>query len=207
MAYEIALSEAIAIYSGEVDLVQAATVYGDTAWGLGASAGTMVSGIDCPATGMLLNTTFLWDSGTPTISTNAICIFEETAQTPLRRHSNGGSDYGGLGQHYLVIRELLPVYNYDYVVDHILHLNGAIELRGATSGYLQSTFWSTELAGEHEQFGQRIGPFTAGTTHDHVLNFKVDLDVMGSENSLVRITTKAKKVTPKVSYYCWRKRM
>jgi hypothetical protein len=33
------------------------------------------------------------------------------------------------------------VYNYDYVLDHIFHLNGAIELRGSTSGYLQSTFW------------------------------------------------------------------
>jgi hypothetical protein len=37
------------------------------------------------------------------------------------------------------------VYNYDYVLDHIFHLNGAIELRGSTSGYLQSTFWYAQL--------------------------------------------------------------
>jgi hypothetical protein len=40
-----------------------------------------------------------------------------------------------------VASQLLPVYNYDYVLDHIFHLNGAVELRGSTSGYLQSTFW------------------------------------------------------------------
>jgi Cu2+-containing amine oxidase len=197
VAYEIGLSEALAVYSGIVDLVQAATVYGDTAWGLGASANEMVRGIDCPSTGMLSDVTFLMDSGEPTTGRNTICIFEQASQTPLRRHSNGDS-YGGLATHSLVVRILLPVYNYDYVLDHIFHLNGAVELRGSTSGYLQSTFWSPLLDDETKSFGQRIGPFTAGTTHDHVLNFKIDLDVQGTTNQLVKTTTRAVRVTPKV---------
>jgi hypothetical protein len=43
VAYEIGLSEAIAVYSGVNDIVQAATVYGDTAWGLGSSVNEQVS--------------------------------------------------------------------------------------------------------------------------------------------------------------------
>ena len=195
VAYEIGLSEAIAVYSGVNDLVQATTVYGDSAWGMGASAKEAVRGIDCPSTGILTDISFLYDSGEATVSPNTICIFENVGQAPLRRHSNG-DDYGGLALHSLVIRIVLPVYNYDYVFDHVLHLNGGIELRGSTSGYLQSTFWSPELQTETEQFGQRIGPFTAGTTHDHVINFKIDLDVKGTENSLVKTTTQAVKATP-----------
>lgn len=195
IAYEIGLTEAIAVYSGVSDLVQAATVYGDTAWGLGASANQMVRGIDCPSTGLLQSVNFLWDSGESTSVDNTICIFEHVGQTPLRRHSNGDS-YGGLATHSLVVRIVLPVYNYDYVFDHVFHLNGAIELRGSTSGYLQSTFYSEQMDREIRDFGQRIGPFTAGTTHDHVLSFKIDMDVMGSKNSLVQTVTKAVKATP-----------
>jgi hypothetical protein len=43
VAYEIGLSEAIAVYSGVNDIVQAATVYGDTAWGLGSSVNEQVN--------------------------------------------------------------------------------------------------------------------------------------------------------------------
>lgn len=196
VAYEIGLSEAIAVYSGVHDLVQAATVYGDTAWGLGASANQMVRGIDCPSTGILQSVNFLWDAGETTTIDNTICIFENAGQTPLRRHSNGDS-YGGLATHSLVVRIVLPVYNYDYVFDHVFHLNGAIELRSSTSGYLQSTFYSPEMDNETRNFGQRIGPFTAGTTHDHVLNFKIDMDVLGDRNSLVQTVTRAVKATPR----------
>ena len=51
-------------------------------------------------------------------------------------------------------------------------------------------------------FGQRIGPFTAGTTHDHVLNFKIDMDVKGTANSLVKTTTRAVKAVPQVLTVC-----
>lgn len=64
------------------------------------------------------------------------------------------------------------------------------------SGYLQSTFYSPELDNEIKFFGQRIGHFSAGTTHDHVLNFKLDLDVGGTANKLVKASMTAVKATP-----------
>jgi hypothetical protein len=64
-----------------------------------------VLGVDCPSTGVLMDVSFLSDSGETTTKRNAICVFESVAQTPLRRHSNG-DDYAGLAMHYLVVREV-----------------------------------------------------------------------------------------------------
>lgn len=191
IVYEAGLSEAAAMYSGVTDLIQALTIYGDTAWGLGTCAAPIALGIDCPAHAQLLDFTYFVDAGEATTATGVACVFEHDSQTPLRRHFDSDFDggynfFGGINLNSLVVRVLLPVYNYDYCIDHVFHVNGAFEVRGTTSGYLQSTFWSEEMAAETSHFGSRIHDFTAGTLHDHFLNFKLDFDIAGLDNKVVK---------------------
>jgi Cu2+-containing amine oxidase len=189
IAYEIGMSEAMATYSGISDVVQAGTIYGDTTWGLGSCPSILVKGIDCPAYARLLDITFLEQDGTATTKKDAMCIFEQTMQGPVRRHydrnSGGFNFYGGTPNHALVIRAFYPVYNYDYMIDHVFYHNGAFEIRGATSGYLQSTFFSEALAKEAKRFGVKIQDNVMGTEHDHFLNFKVDFDLIDEKNDVM----------------------
>lgn len=180
IAYEISIAEAGTIYSGINDIVQSGTLYLDTGFGMGAGIHQQVLGVDCPLTGQLFDVTFLDQSGVATTRVNAICIFEEVGSVPHRRHFDQNDfSYGGVGSTFLVVRAVVPVFNYDYVIDHIFHQNGAMEIRTATVGYLQSNFWSPELNSDINQFGQRIHYYSPGTNHDHYLNFKIDLDVHG----------------------------
>ena len=94
------------------------------------------------------------------------------------------------------VRTILTTWNYDYIIDHVFHLDGSIELRASTTGYLQSTFWSPQLKQEAEKFGFRIHDFTSGTLHDHILCFKIDLDVGGLNNSVMKSDVRAIRATP-----------
>ena len=105
------LSEALAVYSGVNDVLQAGTIFGDSAWSLGMSATELALGVDCPYTSELLDVTFLNDAAKPTTLKRCICVFEQSHQRPLHRHyartaatSGGLSSYGGLPMTSLVVR-------------------------------------------------------------------------------------------------------
>lgn len=57
--------------------------------------------------------------------------------------------------------------------------NGVIQAHVSTSGYVQAIFWTS-----HESpYGTKIHKGLAGTIHDHMFHYKVDLDVGERKNS------------------------
>ncbi|KAK0190361.1 copper amine oxidase [Armillaria mellea] len=75
--------------------------------------------------------------------------------------------------------------------DYMFQLDGTIEVRISASGYLQGGYWEPKQNG----YGGRIRETTMGNLHDHVINFKVDFDIGGIENSLLETTTNQEVVT------------
>jgi primary-amine oxidase len=73
----------------------------------------------------------------------------------------------------------------------MFHIDGTIEVRLSASGYLQGGFWE----GRQEGYGTAIRDTTMGSLHDHVINFKVDLDIVGEKNSLLKTTTDREEIT------------
>lgn len=49
------------------------------------------------------------------------------------------------------------------------------------SGYIQSAFYA-----KNDEYGYRIREGLSGSMHDHSLNFKVDLDILGTNNTLIK---------------------
>ena len=67
------------------------------------------------------------------------------------------------------------------------------------SGFLQAGFWDPENpnAGEDktsDAFGYRVGEYTHGAIHDHSFAFKVDLDILGSQNTFKTMNWKADRL-------------
>ncbi|KAJ3110561.1 hypothetical protein HDU96_006482 [Phlyctochytrium bullatum] len=182
IAYEIMLSEALAQYAGS-DPVQGNCVYLDSYYGIGSSMFEQLDGFDCPHGSTYLDITV--SEGSSKTTKNAICIFEEDSNLVLSRHWGdvGDGTYYGFGAtkgYNLVVRTSAAVYNYDYIFDYVFWLDGSIEIKVAASGYMQGTFWDPV---DETGYGVRISEFGMGSVHDHIMNYKIDLDVAGLRNS------------------------
>ncbi|KAI1340899.1 copper amine oxidase [Xylariaceae sp. FL0016] len=194
--YELSMQEAAAQYGGYQPKA-ANTLYHDTYYGLGTYLFPLVAGFDCPFGATYWNTTH-HEGNQTTVNPNSICLFESDAGFPLSRHRAGGgtSDFGfqNLGSvkgALLTVRSIATVGNYDYLFDYAFHLDGSLEVTVRASGYLQSSFYYRDQGA----WGPRIAAATQGSLHDHVITFKADFDILGTENSLQATELRAAPTT------------
>ena len=189
IAYEISVQEGVSYYSAH-DPKESSAQYIDSGWGLGSFNMEMIKGIDCPETGVLMDSYHFMDTDKAFTNPDSICVFETNAGIPSRRHrefrfNKEGSAVegfwflGGMVDHALVVRVISTPFNYDYIFDFILHQNGIIEVKTSTAGYLQATFYTPK----ENDYGFHHFNNTIGTIHDHFILYKVDLDIAGVQNS------------------------
>ena len=195
IAYEISLQDVTLLYhpgaSGHGPFTLA-----DTAFLLGTSFVEPRFGVDCPGRGTRLTVPSTAEGAATMSLPSAACVFEADGQTALWRHEKGG-----LADHYLVVRSVLVVGNYDYTVEWNFHLDGTLRTWLSASGYLYGAFWDEDEqhlyfngSSHKTPFGYRVNDFLLGPIHDHAYSFKVDLDVAGTNNSFQNINWKAGNV-------------
>ncbi|KAG6369484.1 amine oxidase catalytic domain-containing protein [Boletus reticuloceps] len=188
--YELKPQEALAQYAGN-DPFQSSTAWLDRYFGMGDCVRDLLPGYDCPYEAVYLPATTFGLTGLLSRE-RAICIFEHDSERPLTRHFGYDKDeFGAVKGYQLVIRSIVTAGNYDYLFDYIFHLDGTIEVRVSASGYLQAGYWDPD----QRNYGARIWETTMGSLHDHVINYKVDLDIAGTANSLLKTTTRQEAVT------------
>ena len=194
IVYELSLQEPASFY-GAYSPIQSYANYLDTAWSIGAYF-ELVKGVDCPKTATFFDVVYFVDSPHPGTHRNAICVFEHNLAIPLRRHFENDfkgsySFYGGMQGTGLVLRTIATPYNYDYIYDFIFYPNGVIETKVSTTGYLQATFWTPE----EDDYGNQVHKNVAGSLHDHIMHYKVDLDIAGRKNRYETITSKIENIS------------
>ncbi len=207
--YELGLQEALSQYAGS-DPVQGAAKYLDSFWGMGGTMFQLVPGMprsltvnvegylmdlgyDCPEGSRYMDVQFSLRSEM-NIHRNAICFFEHQADYPLQRHTT--TSYVSVSKNnYFVVRTVAVVGNYDYTIDYIFYLDGSIEVKFRASGYIQGAYY---VPGESETYGYRVHDQFASSLHDHVINFKADFDILGQQNTFVRVN-----IEPTTARYPW----
>ncbi|KGL73799.1 Retina-specific copper amine oxidase, partial [Tinamus guttatus] len=192
IAYEISVQEALSVYGSNCPGGMS-TRYMDGSFGIGRFSSPLVRGVDCPYSATYVDMPHLAQSQASRIVQNALCVFEQNLGSPLRRHYSNLQSlyYGGLVNSALVVRSITALGNYDYVWDFIFYQNGAIEGKVQATGYIDDAIQATGymsssfLHGDGLRYGNRVWEHTLGTIHTHSINYKVDLDVGGVQNSLV----------------------
>ncbi|KAL9617134.1 MAG: hypothetical protein Q9160_008077 [Pyrenula sp. 1 TL-2023] len=186
LVYELGMQEALAEYAGS-DPKMSGTAFTDTSYGFGALATELVPGYDCPEYADFLDTqhshgeTVFKHRGT-------ICVFETPLDYPIQRHS--ALDHTTtFANSALIVRSISTIGNYDYTTDYIFYLDGSIEIKLRASGYIQGAYGR-----KNAEYGYLIHDFVSSAVHDHVLNFKADLDVAGSSNVFEAISLREKEV-------------
>lgn len=180
IAYEISLQEITAFYSGPASIWLG--LYG-VSWLIGASSYQLVPAIDCPATATFRDSYHFANTGSPLHYKNSICIFEQTSSTPLRRHYSNGNEgtfsfYGGLMSSNLVVRTIVSLWNCDYIVDYMFHLDGTIQLKISLTGNVQTLFSSAEA----HRDGDDIEKNVKRSLHQHLFHWKIDFDIEKTMN-------------------------
>ncbi|KAJ3706220.1 hypothetical protein LUZ61_009925 [Rhynchospora tenuis] len=81
--------------------------------------------------------------------------------------------------------------NYDYIVDWEFQTDGLIRIKVSASGMLMvkgTTYENMNQVPEEEDlYGTLITENVIGVVHDHYVNFYLDMDVDGSNNSFVNV--------------------
>ncbi|XP_053322032.1 amiloride-sensitive amine oxidase [copper-containing] [Spea bombifrons] len=195
IAYEVSLQEAISFYSGS-SAASLQTKYIDSGWGMGSSNYELAKGIDCPEVATYQDVYRFYDSERPVRYKNALCIFELPTGIPLRRHfdrdsQSGFNFYAGLENHVLVVRTISTIYNYDYIWDYVFYQNGVIEVKVSATGYIYATFFTPEGI----EYGTRVHRNVLGILHTHLIHYKVDFDVAGTENSFETISLRYENIS------------
>ncbi|ESK96748.1 copper amine oxidase [Moniliophthora roreri MCA 2997] len=182
--YQLAPQEAVTQYAGN-DPTQPTAAYLDRYFGMGSDVRDLLPGYDCPIDAVYLPATTRSPLGSTTVE-KAICVFEKDLGKPLTRHVEDiDGEAGAIKGYVLVVRSISTVSNYDYLFDYMFHIDGTIEVQVSATGYLQGGYWVPK----NDPYGTRIHDTSMGMLHDHVINFKVDLDVAGEENSLLETKT------------------
>ncbi|KAK4544002.1 hypothetical protein LTR36_004776 [Oleoguttula mirabilis] len=193
--YELGLQEAMAHYAGD-DPMQGGLEFMDTFFGMGKNAFELVPGYDCPAYADYLDAE--WHQAYQTHHTpNSICVFEYTADYLLSRHTSQYSVTASRNT-FLTVRSVSTVGNYDYTIDYIFYMDGTLEVKVRASGFIFGAFYTANNTKSEDQYGHRIHEALSSSMHDHVINFKADLDVAGPKNDMVRMA-----IEPFTSTYEW----
>ncbi|QIW96999.1 hypothetical protein AMS68_002517 [Peltaster fructicola] len=193
--YELGLQEAMAHYAGD-DPMQGGLEFMDAFFGMGKNAFELVPGYDCPAYAEYLDSAYHDVRGT--IKTpNNLCIFEYTADHPLSRHTMQYAVTVSRNT-YLTVRSVSTVGNYDYQIDYVFYMDGTIEVKVRASGFIFATFYTNNQNKQEDEYGHRIHDALSSSMHDHVINFKADLDIAGGKNDMVRLA-----LEPITTSYAW----
>ncbi|XP_062613391.1 putative amine oxidase [copper-containing] [Saccostrea cucullata] len=193
IVYELGLQEICVFYSSS-EPAGRFTNYFDSVVMIGLYMKTLVPGIDCPSHATFLDATHMFEtSDSPVTNKRAICVFEHNTGSPLRRHHAASETpsgyYEGAPNVVLILRMIGTLVNYDYIFDFIFYQNGVMETKVTASGIIISSFKSTD-----KKYGFQLTDQALGTLHYHFFNFKVDLDIGGSNNSYSTYEVEADEV-------------
>ena len=160
-------------------------------YGMGTLTSPIARGKDAPENAVLLDATIADYTGAPTSIPRAMAVFERYAG-PEYKHQEMGQPNLSTERRELVVRWISTVGNYDYIFDWVFQQNGTIGIDAGATGIeavkgVKSKTMHEDTAREDTRYGTLLDHNIVGTTHQHIYNFRLDMDVDGEQNSLVEV--------------------
>ena len=193
--------EIMVFYSGGSPSPRHSTYY-DSHVVLGRQTSRLIPGIDCPSYAQFFDFTHFF-YGMPKVFPDGACVFEHDRGIPLRRRyaSNNAGQFQfaqGIPDTVLIFRQILTVYNYEYIIDFMFHQAGQIEGKVSLSGYLLTSFYTGP---EMNKYGHVLNePNVIGNIHHHALHIKADLDIKGTSNRFETLDVHLENIQVRLLY-------
>ena len=146
----------------------------------GFTAFNLIPGYDCPSYATY---------------TYAFCLFEYPKDYPTNRHHKAKYYHATKNIAFLLL-SVSTVGNTDYQTTYEFYHDGSVQVLVRTSGYIEGN--DKVNATDAGDYGFRIRQYLSGSMSNHVFNFKADLDVHGTKNSLMKT-----EFVPHAQAYPW----
>jgi primary-amine oxidase len=188
--YRGALSEMVVPY-GDPDATwnwRAAFDVGE--YGLGLLASPLAKGIEVPATAVLRDEVIASPTGAPLVLPKAVGLYERDGGLLWRHYDVFSQQHNGRRERQLVLASASTVGNYDYVFQWIFHQDGTLELDAALTGILLGKGTTQKVAANASCSGctgHQVDQHLIAPNHQHMFNYRLDLDVDGPQNTLLEM--------------------
>lgn len=166
-------------------------------YGLGRMANSLTLGCDCLGDITYLDAVMADDDGEPMVIPNAICIHEEDAGI-LWKHTDWVTGKVDVRRsRKLVVSFIATVGNYHYGFYWNFFQDGHIEIDTKLMGIVQTIAYEAGAAPSH---ASPVAQNLAATWHQHLFNFRLDMEVDGWENTVYQNDVDSQPVGPENEY-------
>ncbi|MBV8606436.1 MAG: hypothetical protein JO034_03120, partial [Singulisphaera sp.] len=193
--YRASLSEMVVPYGDPSPAWSFRNAFDEGEYAIGSGANTLEPGTDCPENATFFDATFLSDDGaTFRDIPRAVALFERDGGLLWKYAGHGGGNESRRARQ-LVLTSYTTLGNYTYGFEWIFHQDGALELGVLHTGIMLVKAVDTAMASGHgggdDPFGHAVASGLVAVHHQHLFNFRLDLDVDGTANSVVELATEA----------------
>lgn len=170
-------------------------------YGVGRLANSLRLGLDAPIYATMLDSTFADDFGNPYVQKNSVAIYERERGL-LWKHYDFDSQHDETRRaRWLYLTYIATVGNYDYALSWVFGQDGSISVMTQLTGIVLPKGVAEKsipgLGGTGtERYGRLVGPRIVAPNHQHFFNFRLDLDVDGTNNQLFEINNEAEPEGP-----------
>ncbi|GAA4659813.1 primary-amine oxidase [Kineococcus glutinatus] len=162
-------------------------------WGLGAMTTSLELGCDCLGEIRYLDAVLADSRGEPYTVRNAVCLHEEDDGV-LWKHVDANGRVQVRRSRRMVVSFHATVANYEYLVYWRLHLDGSIECEVRATGIVVTT--PLPEGADVPVTGTLVDERTYAPLHQHFVVARLDLDVDGTENTVLEVDSAALPVGP-----------
>jgi primary-amine oxidase len=186
VAYRMSFAEMVVPYRDPTVDHYRRTAYDIGEWGLGVMTTSLELGCDCLGEIVYVDAALTDSKGEPYTITNAICLHEED-NAVLWKHVDGVTGAQVRRQRRMVVSCHVTVANYEYLVYWRFYQDGNIECEVRATGIMVTT--PIPEGQDSSPYGTTVDVRTYAPFHQHFLVARLDLDVDGTDNSVLEVDT------------------
>lgn len=184
IAYRMSFAEMIVPYRDPTADHYRRTAYDIGEWGLGYMTTSLELGCDCLGEIRYLDATLTDSRGEPYTITNAVCIHEED-NLVLWKHVDADHGAEVRRMRRFVVSCHATVANYEYLIYWRFYEDGNIECEVRATGIMVTT--PLPEGQTSSPYGTVVDHRTYAPYHQHFLVARLDLDVDGTDNTVLEV--------------------
>jgi primary-amine oxidase len=160
-------------------------------YNLGLLANKMTLGQEIPDNGTVLDAVFANGEGEAYTMPGVIGIYERDNGVLWKHFEYNTQKNYVRRSRELVVKMITTIDNYDYSINWIFSQDGTIEIENELSGIVLAQGTSAQTQSKQDKLGRLLAKNIFGVNHQHLFNYRLDLDVDGQANSVMEMNVNA----------------